>query len=125
MKNTLKILNYLYEKYKELTEGGFHNSLWQLLVNGEENGYVRGNHAFTFIHVPRKGTTNVGIAHRGKSGYTPATFSIKRGTSEKLIEAFLDELNNEIFGINPDLAFEIVAQSMTKASTSEQEEEIS
>lgn len=108
---TTEKLNYLYDKYNVLTEGFFHNFLWQLMINGAENGYVRGQHAVTYVYLPRKGQWNMGITHRGKKGYTPACFGVKPGVSEEDRDNMIDELNAEIFGITRDLADEIVFSS--------------
>lgn len=111
MKNALEKLNYLYDKYKHLTEGSFHNSLWQILINGKGNGWEQGTHAFNHILGPVK-TWNVGISTKGQCGYSPATFGIKKGVSEDAIDEFIDELNSEIFGITKEHAEMIVLRSM-------------
>lgn len=111
-------LNNLFVKYKHLTEGLFHNTLWQIIINETlvtQNGKRSfPTHAFIFILGQSKDKINVGIAELNVSGYIPTTFSIKADTPKEEIDKMIDELNLEIFGITPERAFEIQLSSYRK-----------
>lgn len=112
MKTPIQKLNYLFDKYNHLTEGSFHNSLWQILINGRENGWDSGKtFAFTHILGPVR-TWNVGIVTKGQVGYTPATFGIKADAPEEEVRGFINEMNSVIFGITEEHADLIVMRSM-------------
>lgn len=106
---SVESLNRLFDKYEPLTEGLFHNTLWQLMING-----VRDNvqSAFVYVYGQAEDKVNVGIVDLNEWGYTPATFSIKNSVPELQRENFIDELNHEVFGISPKRAFELQLISM-------------
>lgn len=106
MKTRLEQLNYLYDKYNTITDGTFHNTLWQLMIN------QRFTNSKAFVHIIGTGKDgcNVGIAVANEPGYSSAQFSIK-GT-KGMIEAMIDELNMDVFGVMPEQASNIVVSSM-------------
>jgi hypothetical protein len=108
METKLQKLNALYEKHKNKTEGLFHNTLWQLMVNNVRKGMLS---AFVYIYGQPKDRVNVGIADYGHKGYTPATFKIKETVGENERELMIDELNSVVFGITPEKSFEIEISS--------------
>lgn len=94
----LEKMNSLFEKYKDKTEGMFHNCLWQLMVN-EVRDLKSGKSCFVYI---RYGDHQVGIVDRGTKGYVPATFRFKSEVSQEECIQILRELNQEIFMLTPD-----------------------
>ena len=104
---SLDKINFLFDRFEQNTEGSFHNSLWQIIINQPN----RKNAAWVFIPVPGPGKVNVGIVDEGQSGYTPATFSVKGSLTEDEIYEMFAVLNEVTFGITQQRAEEIELQS--------------
>lgn len=94
-------LNVIYNDTKNLTSGMYHNLLWQVMVNRSTEG--RG--AFTHLH-----DGQLVIAYPD-GGYIPTGVQLI-GKDQR--QSLCDRLNADIFGLLPDGAFAIVAQSMRK-----------
>lgn len=108
---TVDALQQIYEQYKDNFESGFHNVLWQLMINGDENGWAelmaRGDVAFTALAADNA----LGIASRNQRGYTP-TMCHFRAPQYSINRELVDRLNRDVFGIEPREAFNIVSSSM-------------
>lgn len=99
-------LNRVYEKLKDKFSAGFHDTLWQLLINKAFESVPKKCFVFVYHH----GYPHLGIAH-GVDGYSPTTSYFKDDITFDEGTDICEELNKEIFNINPDEAFKIYAKS--------------
>lgn len=99
-------LNTIFKKHKDDMEGGFHNMLWQIMVNESCEG--------AFI-VQYDGMI---VVAQECGGYVPCHVKVKNGAAHEAghdnAEGIVDDLNAEVFGLLPEGAFRIVAKSMRK-----------
>lgn len=109
-------LNVVYDKYKDDFEGSFHNMLWQVMVNG-----VRDETRSAFVvadaeNMVRNGKPvaawEFGIADAGRKGYTPGSCWYV-GDYDKASRV-AEELNKEVFGLEPEEGWMIAASTMRK-----------
>jgi hypothetical protein len=101
----LKVLNELFDKYADKTEGRFHNDLWQIMVNGVRSMSDKKSCFYDL-------GTGVALVDYGKWGYNPANFNFKKSVSKKEREEIIEILNRDVFGLMPHEADEIISSSM-------------
>ena len=99
-------LHRIYDKFKDkFPYGGFHTTLWQIMINQNFK-----NKKCCFTPVYRKDGFNMGIAH-GPDGYTPSTAWFKNDMPYNEASDICEEMNKEVFGINPEEVFKTYAKS--------------
>lgn len=108
MSKQTTLVNDLYSRFIEKVEGMFHNDLWQIVVNESLRTDTK-NSAFVYIDM---GEHPVGIATKDVNGFIPCNFWFKDEVPRDEKKRIIDELNKEIFGLEPVEAYEIVASSM-------------
>lgn len=96
-------LNELYEKHKGSISGQFHNCLWQVMVN---NSLQNADAAF----LQQCSQECVSIA-LGEGGYITTMFKIEDKDRE---DEIIDDLNEQVFGVTHEGAWNVVVRSMTK-----------
>lgn len=109
MENATDKVGRIYDKHKNKIEGSFHDVLWQILVNGVRKANLES--AFTHLY-PSNNGCEVGIADKGRKGYTPTSIFFKADVPVKERVAIVDDLNREVFGLEPDQALMIVIDTM-------------
>lgn len=102
-------MNEVYEKYKQYFLSNFHSVLWHLYVDNTFAGKVT-----CFVQNFKNGGIMLGIATANESGYTPTPAYFADGTKHDQAQDVLDQLNKDVFGLEEDTAFEIMASSMRR-----------
>ena len=103
MSDIIEKLNALHAKHKDQLPGQFHNLLWQIMVNnslGDE---------FAAFH--RQLSDNQPVLSLASGGYIPTCCGFADGMSEEDMDAVLDDLNEQLFGLTPDGAMGIILRS--------------
>lgn len=110
--STLDKLNRIYDKYKKyFPNTSFHSVLWLIMINdrfkNEKAAFTAQYKTFT-----NGSFLNLGIAC-GCDGWIPSMAYFADGTKWDDAEDICDELNREIFGLEPNEAFEqVIVKSM-------------
>ncbi len=95
----------LYDKYKGEITGSFLNDLWQILVN---NSITLG--AFTTHPKGKETEVRVAIPNDG-GGYVRCNFRISHRESSNRVDAIIEDLNKQVFGLTPDGALDVLSES--------------
>ena len=99
---TLDDLNEIYADLRVYFKDGFHNLLWQVMVNRAVSRDT-GHHSFVALSCGE-----VGLATKDERGYRPTTCSTVKDYDPESVAL----LNNAVFGITDREALNIVASSM-------------
>jgi hypothetical protein len=108
-------VNRIYNKYQKYFTGSFHSFLWAILVT-----QIRPNNGDTVLVYMAAGPHNIGLADRDQNGYSPLNFSFKQNEvmswswkeHHELAQRIVEELNRELFDVDPDEAALVVITTM-------------
>ena len=106
LEKATKKLNELYKRFKDEFAGGFHNVLWQIMVNETMKARV-----VVFHPVVGEGYVEAVLAHVD-GGYQHTACFFKKGTTYNEAHDIIDVLNKEVFGVDKMAAHKITAASM-------------
>ena len=110
-------VNEIFEKYKSHFIGSFHSFLWDILIKKIRTN--DGTSALAYIPV---GPDRIGLADLGDPGYlaVPFTFEDEKTVMpldelRKKQQGIIEELNKDLFGLEPEKAYLILISSMSAA----------
>lgn len=109
MEKDTEKLNRLFDKHKDKFVGNFHGLLWKLLVDK-----IRKDKSSALVQNYAPEGHALGIADQGQNGYVPTMTYFKDSTSYDDADAIIDELNQEIFGLDDLAASKILLSSMRR-----------
>lgn len=112
MTNTEKV-NHLTDKYKGKFEGSIHDTLWQIIVNEARKVDLKSCFVSTY-----PGKVEVGIADLDQAGHTPIKSMVfKKPISINERYRIIEELNKDVFELDPKQADIIIASTMVERAT--------
>ena len=105
--NPVEKVGTIFDKYQDKFIGSFHNLLWQILVN-ECRDLKKKDSCFSYDLA----MTQIGIADRNTSGYTPTSTTFKDEVPPAKRKEIIDDLNRLVFGLEPEDSMLIVITGM-------------
>jgi hypothetical protein len=106
--DTVDKLNAIFNEHKANFSGGFHNCLWQIMVN-ESLANSDAQYAFTPLHDNRI------VIAASDGGYLRGCHCFLADTvTYSQAGEIADSLNASVFGLLPDGAMRVIGKSMSK-----------
>lgn len=107
--NKYQKVSEIYEKYADKFHTGFHNLLWQVIVNEKQK--IDGETAFA-VNLTEIGPSLV-IVHHGQKGFIQTACYMDFNTVKTYRQSFeiAIKLNTDVFGLSQSDSLKIIGSS--------------
>lgn len=103
-----KLLKTYGDHFEKNCYPSFQDLMWQFVINE-----LHTDKTVVFHPIVDKGVT-IGIVQKDTPGYWPTHVHFAKGVDYNLAMDILETLNEDLFGLHPDLCADIVISSMRK-----------